>query len=117
MENNSLQAQIVTEDKGRSLTLEPVVTKENISSRIKHTMDSETELNQMLDLIINELNNCIGSVCEEVNISRSNIYVATLVGNTTMMHFLLKVPAKNIATAPFIPGITSMLSIYAKDLR
>lgn len=88
----------------------------DVISRIKHTMDSENGLDQLHDLIIDELNNCIGAMCDEVNISRSNIYAVTLVGNTTMMHFLLKVPAKNIAAAPFIPGITSMLSIYAKDL-
>lgn len=88
----------------------------DVISRIKHTMDCETGLDEMHDLIINELNKCIGAMCEEANISKSNIYAVTLVGNTTMMHFLLKVPAKNIAAAPFIPGITSMLSIKAKDL-
>lgn len=88
----------------------------DVISRIKHTIDSETGLTEMHVLIINELNNCIEAMCEEVNISRSSIYAITLVGNTTMTHFLLKVPAKNIAAAPFIPAITSMLSINAKEL-
>lgn len=88
----------------------------DVISRIKHTMDVETGLEEMHSLIINEINNCIKAMCEEANISRASIYAITFVGNTTMMHFLLKVSAKNIAAAPFIPAITSMLNINAKEL-
>ncbi|AEV67486.1 ASKHA domain-containing protein [Acetivibrio clariflavus] len=88
----------------------------DVISRIKHTIDSETGLEELNNLIINEINSCIGAMCEEANISRSDIYAITLVGNTTMTHFLLKVPAKNIAAAPFIPAVTSMVKINAKEL-
>lgn len=88
----------------------------DVISRIKHTIDAETGLTEMHNLIINELNNCIKVMCEEVNIPRTSIYAVTLVSNTTMTHFLLKIPAQNIAAAPFIPAITSMLSIDAKEL-
>lgn len=68
-------------------------------------------------LIINGIDECIGEMCREVNIPENSIYAITFVGNTTMMHFLLKVPAKNIAAAPFIPSITSMLKLKPIQLE
>jgi len=89
----------------------------DVISRIKFTIDTEAGLVEMNSLIINEINNCIEVMCKESNISRTSIYAITFVGNTTMMHFLLKVSAKNIAAAPFIPAITSMLNANAKELN
>lgn len=88
----------------------------DVISRIKHTIEAEDGLEEMQTLIINELNNCIEAMCKEANIPKTSIYAITLVGNTTMQHFLLKVPARNIAAAPFIPAVTSMLTVNAKDL-
>ncbi len=88
----------------------------DVISRIKHTIEEAAGLEEMQELIINGVNNCIKAMCEEVNISRTSIYAITLVGNTTMQHFLLRVPAKNIAAAPFIPAVTSMININAKEL-
>jgi uncharacterized 2Fe-2S/4Fe-4S cluster protein (DUF4445 family) len=88
----------------------------DVISRIKHTLDTQTGLEEMQSLIISEINHCIEAMCEQVNISRTSIYAITFVGNTTMMHFLLKVSAKNIASAPFIPSITSMININTQEL-
>ena len=88
----------------------------DVISRIKHTNENQAGLEEMQALLINEINNSIEVMCKEVNISKTSIYAITLVGNTTMIHFLLKVPAKNIAVAPFIPAITSMLKLNAKEL-
>ncbi len=88
----------------------------DVISRIKHTIDADAGLEQMHSLIINQVNECIEELCEKTNIARTSIYAITFVGNTTMLHFLLKISAKHIATAPFIPAITSMLNINAKEL-
>lgn len=88
----------------------------DVISRIKHTIATESGLADMHTLIIDEINKCIEAMCEKVKISRTSIYAVTFVGNTTMMHFLLKVSAKNIASAPFIPSITSRVNINAKEL-
>ncbi|MHB8064114.1 MAG: ASKHA domain-containing protein [Ruminiclostridium sp.] len=88
----------------------------DVISRIKHTIDTAAGLEEMHSLIISEINNCIEAMCEEARIARTSIYAITFVGNTTMMHFLLKVPAKYIASAPFIPSITSMLNLNVMEL-
>ncbi len=88
----------------------------DVISRIKHSNENQAGLKEMHDLIINQINTSIEAMCKEVNIARTSIYAIILVGNTTMMHFLLKVSAKNIAVAPFIPAITSMLNLNAIEL-
>jgi len=88
----------------------------DVISRIQHTIETETGLEEMQALIVDEINFCIEAMCKEANISSKNIYAITFVGNTTMMHLLLKLPAKNIASAPFIAAITSMLNLNVKEL-
>ncbi len=88
----------------------------DVISRIKHTLENEEGLAEMQSLIISEINKCIGAMCGEAGISSESIYAVTFVGNTTMMHLLLRVTAKNIAAAPFIPAVTSMLKLKASQL-
>ncbi len=89
----------------------------DVISRIKHTNDNDKGLEELHLLITGKLNACIKELCREADISNRDVYAITFAGNTTMLHFLLKVPAKNIAAAPFIPAITSMLKINAKELN
>ncbi len=88
----------------------------DVISRIKYTNENPAGSEEMQVLLINEINNSIEAMCYKAGISKSKIYAIALVGNTTMMHFLIKVSAKNIATAPFIPVITSMLKLNATEL-
>lgn len=88
----------------------------DVISRIKHTNDNEAGLEEMHKLITGKLNDCIKEVCTEAGISNKDVYAITFAGNTTMMHFLLQVTARNIAAAPFIPAITSMLKLKAAEL-
>ncbi len=89
----------------------------DVISRIKHTNDNDKGLEELHLLITGKLNDCIKELCQEAGISNKDVYAVTFAGNTTMIHFLLKVPAKNIAAAPFIPAVTSMLKINAKELN
>lgn len=89
----------------------------DVISRIQHTIGNESGLDVMNSLIIGAINNCIEAMCREAGISNRDIYAITFVGNTTMVHFLLKVSARNIAAAPFIPAVTSRLNLEASKLR
>ncbi len=117
----TIAAYLIDLSKGKRLCVQSALNPQKIFgadviSRIKHTIEAESGLEEMQDLIINAINNCIKAMCEEVNISSTSIYAITLVGNTTMQHFLLGVPARNIAAAPFIPAVTSMININSKEL-
>ena len=88
----------------------------DVISRINHTLETGEGLDEMQALVINAINDSIVAMCEEADIFAKDIYMVTLVGNTTMIHFLLKISAKNIAAAPFIPVITSPVNINAGQI-
>ncbi len=88
----------------------------DVISRIAFTQDSQEMLESMNQTIIDSINDIIGHLTENQHISREDIYAAAFVGNTTMMHFLMKFSAKNIAVSPFIPVSTQMHTFKASQL-
>ena len=88
----------------------------DVISRIAFTMGSEESLVRMNQVIIDSINDIIGHLTQERHIIREDIYAAAFVGNTTMMHFLMKLSAKNIVVSPFIPVTTQMHEIKASQL-
>ena len=88
----------------------------DVISRIAYTQESQEALESMNQTIIDCINDIIGHLTENQRISRHDIYAAVFVGNTTIMHFLMKFPAKNIAVSPFIPVSTQMHRFKALQL-
>lgn len=88
----------------------------DVISRIKHTMDSAEGLEQLHGQIVNAINASVSVMCSQARISPDNIYAITLVGNTTMLHLLLKVEPRYIASAPFTPGFTATVKLRAQEL-
>lgn len=66
--------------------------------------------------IIDFINLMIEVFSKRNNIEKNDIYTVVFVGNTTMMHFLMNIPAKNIAVSPFIPVTTDMYGISPLEL-
>jgi len=68
-----------------------------------------------LELLQSEAVGCLNQLVEilvtSANISRHNIYEATVVGNPCMTHLLLGVRPTNIAVSPFIPAFTESVGI------
>lgn len=89
---------------------------DDVLSRIEYTIVSKEAADEMHDAVIE----CINQIIEHFNkvnkIKKSDIYAVLLVGNTTMVHFLINVTAKNIATSPFIPATTLLHRLNAREL-
>ncbi len=88
----------------------------DVISRIKHTFESKAGQDEMHRTITGGINKAISSLAEKAGILSTDIYEITFVGNTTMVHFLLNLSARNIAASPFIPVSTQKFSINAFNL-
>lgn len=88
----------------------------DVISRIAYTLESQEAFESMNQTIIYCINDIISHLAENQNISREDIYAAVFVGNTTMMHFLMKFSAKNISVSPFIPVSAQMHRFKASQL-
>lgn len=70
-------------------------------------------LNQKIIETINEL---IYFVVDKSKVNLRDVYVAVFAGNTTMIHFLLGLPARYIRREPYIPVINRPPVITARQL-
>ncbi len=79
----------------------------------KHNQD---QLQKRVAFQIEKLKNTLLEQANYDCVHRDVDYI-TITGNTTMLHFLCALPAKNISRAPFIPVTTKALRVRARDLH
>ena len=90
---------------------------EDVISRIAYTRDNPTGLAKLNSILIESLNSIIEETCANANISPSQIYEATVVGNSVMHHIFLEIDPTYIGLSPYVPALKSDLNIKAKDLN
>lgn len=88
----------------------------DVIARINSTMLNKKALQDLNNLIVAELNRLINVLCSRNDLSPKQIYEIVMVGNNTMLHFLLEVSCQNMANSPFIPAFTSKLNFNARNL-
>lgn len=89
----------------------------DVISRIKHTIDTPDGLDQLSKLVTDAINVSISALCMQTGINPWDIYAVTLAGNTTMLHLLMNISPRNLASAPFVPAFTGRLTVQAKELE
>lgn len=89
---------------------------EDVISRIIYASKNNNEA-EMAKLVINEtINLLIAKACKHVQINSSDIYKATISGNSTMIHMLLKIPTSSIRLSPFVTAINHFSLMEADDI-
>jgi len=72
-------------------------------------------LEELSMAVLDNINDMIRDMCQAYDIGVSDVNAATLAGNMTMMHLLLKVDPSNIRKAPYIPATTVFETIGAAE--
>lgn len=90
---------------------------EDLITRLTYIKDDKKKLQVLNTTILNDLNDIILKTTNKANIDPSQIYEATIVGNSVMHHIFLGLNPVNIGLSPFIPIIQKGLNIKAKDLN
>ncbi|MDP6380928.1 MAG: ASKHA domain-containing protein, partial [Phycisphaerae bacterium] len=89
---------------------------DDVLARIEYIDRHGGGLKVLSDAIVECLNEIIKEVSAEVGIRATNIYEATAVGNTTMMHIFLKLPVTNIGRAPYTPAFRGGQTVSPRDV-
>jgi uncharacterized 2Fe-2S/4Fe-4S cluster protein (DUF4445 family) len=89
---------------------------EDLITRLTFIKENEENLNKLNVIVISDLNEIISNLCRKANIKSSNVYEATVVGNSVMHHIFLGLDPVNIGLSPFIPVIQRDLNIKSRDL-
>lgn len=88
----------------------------DVISRINYTIENKNGINELNKCIIDEINEMIDKICKANKIDKEEVYNLVVVGNTTMIHLVMKLNCKNIALAPFIPILTETYECLSSDL-
>lgn len=88
----------------------------DVISRINFTMENPRGLDILNRSIIEQINDIIGLLCQRNSIEKDNIYDTAIVGNTTMIHLLLKLTCKYMAMSPYIAMVTEGLEFKAREI-
>lgn len=88
----------------------------DIITRINHTLVSPQGSLELRKAVVHCLNQLITEVCDLAGLSPTQIYEATIAGNTTMLHLLLGLPVESIAKAPYIPVVRRGLTLNAGEV-
>ncbi|HHW30407.1 MAG TPA: DUF4445 domain-containing protein [Clostridiaceae bacterium] len=88
----------------------------DVLTRIQYASSSEEAKDEICRIIVECINDIIVKLTDVHNMSKNSIYLVSIVGNTTMMHLFMNIPAENIAIAPFIPATTSLHKVKACEV-
>jgi uncharacterized 2Fe-2S/4Fe-4S cluster protein (DUF4445 family) len=90
---------------------------EDLISRITYIKDNKESLHKLNSAVVKALNEIIEKTCVEAKISPSQIYEATVVGNSVMHHIFLNIDPTYIGLSPYVPALKKDLIVPAKDLN
>lgn len=89
----------------------------DVISRIDYASKNPQQQTKMSGILCSALNELINQLVQSSGMRQQDIYLVMLAGNTTMIHLLLNLPAQSIATAPFIPVMSSGLLLKPGNLN
>jgi len=89
---------------------------DDVVSRIRHCEVHPDGLEQLNQRIVNCLNDIILELTAGAGVDPRNVYEATAVGNTTMMHILLGIDPSPIAHAPYVASFKEALDVKAREV-
>ena len=100
-----------------SSTLNPQTAfGEDVVTRITYVRDTPKGLGNLNNLVVDALNKIIEKTSKEAKVSISNIYEATIVGNSVMHHLFLGINPSYIGLSPYVPAIQTGLNIASHSL-
>lgn len=89
---------------------------EDIISRINYSQ-KPGRLQELHELIIMTINRLIEKASESAQISPTDIYYASISGNTTMTHLFLNLEPRYIREEPYVPTLNEAPFLLARDLN
>jgi uncharacterized 2Fe-2S/4Fe-4S cluster protein (DUF4445 family) len=90
---------------------------EDVITRITYIKNHEDGLQKLNSAVIEVINEIILKTCSKANIKPSNIYEATIVGNSVMHHIFLGLNPTTIGLSPYVPLVQKGLNVNSKNLK
>ncbi|MBI2503164.1 MAG: DUF4445 domain-containing protein [Candidatus Latescibacteria bacterium] len=105
---------------GREVGHAAVVNKQtayghDVIARINHTLAGEAQLEELRQAAVASLQEVIGLALEKAGVQHAEVYEATLVGNSTMMHLFLGISPLSLGHLPYVAIFGDALEMPARQ--
>jgi len=88
----------------------------DVISRIQYANSHSDGLTELRDEILTAINQLIRQAVEEAGAAPTDVYEATVVGNTCMQHIFLGLEPRYLAQSPYVPVTAEAVSVSADRL-
>lgn len=88
---------------------------EDIISRINYAQKPR-RLQELHDLVVMTINHLLEKAAESARVSLSDIYYASVSGNTTMIHLSLNLEPRYIREEPYVPTLNQVPIVHSRDV-
>lgn len=89
---------------------------EDVISRLKYATRSEENQRLLARIVWESLNQLASELARLASVHLEQIVDACIVGNTAMLHLLLELPVRQLATAPYVAASDLAFDLHAHDL-
>lgn len=89
---------------------------DDVISRIVYSVDAPGNLEEIHAAVVGTINELVDKLCRKQGIDSSELVAAVAAGNTTMTQLFLGVSAKYLRLEPYIPTISFVPPVKARDL-
>jgi uncharacterized 2Fe-2S/4Fe-4S cluster protein (DUF4445 family) len=116
-----IAAYVIDLEKGETLASKGLMNPqiaygEDVVARLAFAHRDPAGAVRLQTLIAGALNEAVARMCGEIEAEPAEIVEAVVVGNTAMHHLFLHLPVRQLATAPYVPAITSAMDVKAREL-
>jgi uncharacterized 2Fe-2S/4Fe-4S cluster protein (DUF4445 family) len=88
---------------------------EDVISRIIYASKNGGDA-ELQELVLASINNLLQRAAHRLGIEQEDIVKATIAGNSTMMHLLLRIPAESIRLQPFVTAVNDLPPLVAEEI-
>jgi uncharacterized 2Fe-2S/4Fe-4S cluster protein (DUF4445 family) len=89
---------------------------EDVISRLSHVNRDKRGGQILAEKVRGALNELLGDLLKQVRAKRSQVVEGCIVGNTAMIHLLLRLPSRQLINSPYVAAVSSALDIRGSDL-
>ena len=88
----------------------------DVISRIQYSMEHTDGLHSLAESVRRQLHTLCVELLTQQGYRLTDIYASCIVANTSMLHFLMELPASSIAVAPFLPVLQRSVCLSSAEL-
>ena len=100
----------------RGLMNPQIAYGEDVVSRIEAIMTDASILDRLRKDVMIAIDETVETMCQKHGLRAKDILELSLVGNTAMHHIFLGLPTRQLTLSPFVPIVTTPLTLKARDV-